>query len=68
MSCHFPEIPLGWDWRTTPAARDLLKRVRPTSSPTVIDWPPSPMSDDDARSFSAAVISYYEDFAKRKGF
>lgn len=66
MSCHFPEIPLGWDWRTAPAARDLLKRVWPTSS-TMVDWAPSPMSDDDARSFSAAVISYYEDFAKRKG-
>jgi hypothetical protein len=67
MSCHFPEIPLGWDWRTAPTARELLKRVWPISS-AAVDWPASPMSDDDARSFSAAVVSYYEDFAKRKGF
>jgi len=47
MSCHFPEIPLGWDWRTAPEARDLLKRIWPPSSSS-IDWPPSPMSDVDA--------------------
>jgi hypothetical protein len=63
MSCHFPEIPRGWDWRTAPAARDLLKPIWPTSS-TAVNWPPSSMSDDDARSFSAAVVRYYEDFAQ----
>jgi hypothetical protein len=64
MSCHFPEIPRGWDWRTAPTARDLLQLIWPTN-PTAIDWPPLPMSDDDASSFSTAVIRYYEDFAQR---
>ncbi len=67
MSCHFPEIPIGWDWRTAPRARDILTRVWPIRSP-MIAWPPSPMSDDDARSFSEAVVGYYEDFARRRGF
>jgi hypothetical protein len=65
MSCHFPEIPLGWDWRTAPEARTLLKRVWPPNSKE-IDWPPSPMSDAESQSISAAVVRYFEDFALRQ--
>jgi len=64
MSCHFSEIPRGWDWRTAPKALRLLQPIWPTKL-TSVDWPPPPMSDDDASSFSTAVVRYYEDFAKR---
>jgi hypothetical protein len=64
MSCHFPEIPRGWDWRTAPTARGLLKPIWPAIS-TAINWPPTPMSDDNSREFSSAVIRYFEDFALR---
>ena len=67
MSCHFPEIPRGWDWRTAPTARSLLRPIWPTS-PTATDWPSLALSDNDAESFSAAAVRYFEDFAKRKGF
>jgi hypothetical protein len=66
MSCHFPEIPRGWDWRTAPSARELLKCIWP-SKPDAVHWPPSPMSDDDAQSFSVAVVRYFEDLALRSG-
>jgi hypothetical protein len=67
MSSHFPEIPKGWDWRTAPRARDLLKSIWPTSGEE-ISWPPLSMSDNDAQSFSTAVIRYFEDLAQRRGY
>jgi len=62
MSCHLAEIPMGWDWRTAPEARNLLKRIWPPHSDE-INWPPPPMSDDDAQSISTSVVRYFEDFA-----
>jgi len=67
MSCHFPEIPRGWDWRTATGARTLLKRVWPLEECT-LSWPPFTMTDSDAGSFSGAVIRYFEDLAIRKGY
>lgn len=67
MSSHFPEIPKGWDWRTAPDARSLLKPIWLPTIP-VIEWPPPAMSDTDALSFSSSVIRYFDDLAMRKGY
>ncbi len=66
MSSHFSEIPRGWDWRTAPAARKLLKPIWP-ANPYGLGWPSGPMSDEDAKSFSAAVVRYFEDHALGTG-
>jgi hypothetical protein len=67
MSSHFPEIPKGWDWRTAPAARTLMKPVWPPTI-AVIDWPPLAMTDADAHSFATSVVRYFDDLALRKGY
>jgi hypothetical protein len=67
MSSHFPEIPRGWDWRTAPAARTLLKQIWPLTH-QVINWPPTSLTDADAHSFATSVIRYFDDFAMRTGY
>jgi hypothetical protein len=67
ISCHFAEIPRGWDWRTAPAARTLLKQIWPLTHQT-IEWPPASMTDVDAHSFATSMIRYFDDLARRKGY
>ena len=67
MSSHFPEIPPGWDWRTAPRARDLLRRIWPPTG-WAIKWPPNSLTDTDGQSFGQAVIKYFDDLAVRKGY
>jgi hypothetical protein len=68
MSCQFPEITAGWDWRTTPVARTKLVTLWPVTAGTTVQWPPVGMTDAEADAFSGAVIFYFEDLAKRRGY
>jgi len=67
MSDEDPMIPMGWDWRTDPAARECLTQIWPIQHPTVF-WPVRDMTDWQAESFATAFKRYSDDLATRVGY
>lgn len=67
MSTPFPEIAIGWDWRTARRARNRLEQIWSIKYHAIF-WPPPTMTDEDGRFFGTAIVRYFEDRAKKTGY
>jgi hypothetical protein len=67
MSCVYPEIPRGWDWRTANRAPSCLRQIWPHNGGALV-WPAAEMNDAYAESFATAFVKYSDDLALRVGY
>jgi hypothetical protein len=67
MTCAFPEIPAGWDWRTAPRAQTRLQQIWPITT-RFLNWPAADMTARNAGDFATAFKRYSDDVALRHGY
>jgi hypothetical protein len=67
MGGDYATIIRGWDWRTAPRARTLLRQIWPFGRRNTI-WPVGDMTDADAEDFATAFLRYSDDLALRAGY